>query len=382
VAQASASPARCDVPTRPFTESVEGGELLDGATGRTWLRLEWRALAQALDAAAARDRRRALVAALAARAARELSATPVERARERSLDVHEGMPEYTAWRLVGDAVRAAHGDARDARDAHDVRDVRDVRELRDAGDPRGVARRRALAAVLRAAEQDTIETWTRSFAYRTGPAYGLLLDAMRPSWRRALQRDDALALVSVALDAARSHAPVPRVLATALAEPARVANDAATRAALDRVARRLLTPFDPDGIAAAERARDVRRAAVRDSLVARFATGATLRLRPRALAVRFDPRGQVVLPGIGTVMRGFGWTGDGGAMLDAPAGALVSPPWDEVRVPLDEAAQGALAAGGEGTRAAQSLAGHGWTLSLPAGWRWRREGASWVVEPP
>jgi hypothetical protein len=76
-------------------------------------------------------------------------ATPEEATRERSLDIVEGMAEYTGWRLSGSSP--------DALPDH----VRDLPE----GDE---------------------SSWVRGFPYHTGPAYGYLLDACGRGWRRAL----------------------------------------------------------------------------------------------------------------------------------------------------------------------------------------------------
>jgi hypothetical protein len=62
---------------------------LDGAADRTWMRLEWRALARAL---ATRDRE-AVAAALAFRAKRNVE-------EERLLEMNEGLAEYTGFALA------------------------------------------------------------------------------------------------------------------------------------------------------------------------------------------------------------------------------------------------------------------------------------------
>jgi hypothetical protein len=56
----------------------------------------------------------------------------------------------------------------------------------------------------------------RSFAYATGPAYGLLLDKYRPAWKRQLQDGPSL---SDLLQGA-SHIPLPPNLGDAAAKRA------------------------------------------------------------------------------------------------------------------------------------------------------------------
>ena len=62
---------------------------------------------------------------------------------------------------------------------------------------------------------------------------------------------------------------------------------------------------------------------------------------------------------------------------DPAAGALVSPTWSWIQVPLG----GVVVE--DGTLAAQRvLEGDGWRLTLPPGWRITRSGARVEVRPP
>jgi hypothetical protein len=114
-----------------------------------------------------------------------------------------------------------------------------------------------------------------------------------------------------------------------------------------------------------------------DELRARFVDGPTLRLRPGALRLSFDPRGQVPLGAAGTVMADVAWRGEGGAELHAAEGALITPDWSELRLPLD----GAQPPEGRLTRTLE-LSRPGWKLVLPAGWRLSASGGSTVAAPP
>ena len=87
------------LPSMAYDEGGAAAGLLDGPEGRTWLRLELRALSDALQSSGKR-RARAVSDASAFRAARYAAASDDERERERALDVTEGLPEYTAWVLT------------------------------------------------------------------------------------------------------------------------------------------------------------------------------------------------------------------------------------------------------------------------------------------
>jgi hypothetical protein len=151
------------LPKPVYNETGAGTELLDGPIGRTWLRLELRALAVAL-ADSGPAGRRAVRDAVAFHARRSRAATAVERERERALELVEGLPEYSAWRLSG----ATAGD---------------------------------VAVVLRAPEPEG-QSFVRRFAYLTGPAYGFLLDR-EGSWRgRLTVRSDLATMLREGTDTA------------------------------------------------------------------------------------------------------------------------------------------------------------------------------------
>jgi hypothetical protein len=312
----------------PNEAGVTGDDLLDGPDGRLWLQLEWRALARALEAeGAARDR--ALLAALVFRARRYAAASPEERRRERLLDVHEGVAEYTAWRLTGsDPLR--------------------------------------LAARLRA-EAPRRRSYVRSFAYYTGPAYGLLLDARSPGWTHRFRTSPNLQLAA---------------LATLRAPPGWLSEwlEGTCCEGLDELrslARREGRLHGHDSLRRSELARWRDHLALLELARKRFLQGPTLRLRPGPLNIVFDPAGQLPLGEAGTVMSGLHWGSADGAELLAPRGALVTRDWQELIVPLGRVAPR------EGTLEAPiTLEGEGWTLRLPALWRLSRDGESWVVGPP
>jgi len=128
---------------------------LDTAEGRLWLQLEWRALAAALietgpaQIAAIRD-------ALAFRAWRQ-SRFANARNAEAGQEIAEGVPEYTGVMTGEPDVQAARW-----------------------------------RAVARLARPDTTISFVRSFAYTSGPGYGLLLDERLPGWRSRLNAQSDL----------------------------------------------------------------------------------------------------------------------------------------------------------------------------------------------
>lgn len=251
------------------TEAGEGGDLLDGEQGRLWLFLELRALGRAITANGD-ARRDAARDALLFRAVRDSIAHPAERARLDSLDLMEGVPSYTAWRLT-------------------------------------LAEPAVLAARLDSAPQ-LATSWVRGIAYETGPAYGYLLDALAGEvWRAAFIGGERL----------------PTILSTVLGS---------TPYALDLRGRARLYGYD--AISRTERARAIANARRLDSLRTRFVTSTALRLVPGSLRISFDPGGQYPIGGSGTVMMNFRWAADDGAELVATGGALVSPTWNWFQVPL------------------------------------------------
>ncbi len=136
---------------------------LDTVEGRLWLQLEWRALAAAL-AAQGDAQTQAIRDALAFRAYRHRLFPGSDRT-EASLEIAEGVPEYTGAL---------------------------------AGEPdRDSARWRAIG---RLTTPDAGVSFIRFFAYISGPPYGLLLDERMPGWRKQLdEKSDLSALLASTL---------------------------------------------------------------------------------------------------------------------------------------------------------------------------------------
>lgn len=171
---------------------------LDDAAGRYWLRLEWRALAKALETKS----KSAVADALLFRAKRrDLIAEAAE--QERLLEIHEGLAEYTGTALAEPKVakRAPHV----------------VDKLRRA---------------------DKGEGFMRGFAYTSGPAWGAVIELRDPKWTRTLKpADDLGALASRAWRLTAKGDAEARALAydgaaLRIAENERAARRQAERAAL------------------------------------------------------------------------------------------------------------------------------------------------------
>lgn len=128
-------------------------EHLDRPDARLWLRLEWRALREAL-LAEGEARETAVEDALAFRARRH-ALYPDGVSEEIALEENEGLAEYTGFRASGLPDWAQRARAAFQLDEHDAR-----------------ARRNPVV---------------RNFAYASGPAYGLLLDEADPGWRDGLR---------------------------------------------------------------------------------------------------------------------------------------------------------------------------------------------------
>jgi hypothetical protein len=128
---------------------------LDTEQGRLWLQLEWRALAAAL-AEKGPSQAQAIRDALAFRARRRRLFPGTGRS-EASLEIAEGIPEYTGYA---------------------------------AGMPdRDSARWRAISKLT---DPDPTFSFVRSFSYTSGPAYGLLLDERLPGWRAKVTKQSDL----------------------------------------------------------------------------------------------------------------------------------------------------------------------------------------------
>ncbi len=274
-------------------------EHLDAGDGRYWLRLEWRALARALRESG-QPRTLAVRDALAFRQARH-KLYPASVEDERAQEITEGLAAYTGTVLAAQSAADAIASAID---------------------------------LLVNTEAAALEaSFVRTFAYMSGPAYGLLLDASSPGWTRRVRGTDDLG----------------RLVMGALAvQPATDATASATR-------------YGGAEIRASEQQREQERQQRFAELRQRFVDGPVLVI-PGGGSGMSDSRGAAVIPGIGTVYFGpFRASGDWGT-LEADKGVLVASDGRSRRV-------SAPVRRDDGT-----FAGDGWTFKAAAGWV-VREGA-------
>ena len=153
-----------------FPANNTSNDHLDTVDGRVSLQLELRALAAALRTTGD-ERTRAMTDAVSFRAARR-AAFPGAEEKERGLENNEGLAEYTGWALRGTTAEES---------------------------------RQTLARRLEKLDPNT--SFVRGFAYETGPAYGLLLDALKPGWTREYKVTDDLAKVLADVGGLKPAAP-------------------------------------------------------------------------------------------------------------------------------------------------------------------------------
>jgi len=282
---------------------------LDKPDARIRMRLEWRALAAALRAGDPSSRNGAIVDALTFRTwRRQLGADAAN--EEDALERNEGLAEYTGRKL-------------------------------------GAGKQALSYMLIDLAEAEHGDSFVRSFAYHTGPAYGFLLDAIEPHWRTRLNAHSSL---SALLAQAIGWSPPADVAAVARQEGAR---------------------YGASRIVAEERARGQR---LRQKL-ARWKRGLVDRpvlvLPFVAMHIQFNPNTLMALPPYETVYPTLR-VSDRWGVLDVQHGALVDSNWSHVQVAI-------------GTDfSATHPAGPGWTLELAPGWTLvpgKRKG-DWILHGP
>lgn len=279
---------------------------LDLLEGRIWLQLEWRALATALEATEEVEERKAIFDALIFRAYRR-SLFAGAAAAERSLEMHEGLAEYTGYRLAAPRDKDAH----------------------DAAKEDAVARERA-ALILRQRSQ-TFPTFVRSFAYISGPAYGILLDKFHEGWRKQAATGDFGELLAAGIGVFE----IPDDLASE------------ARARAER--------YDGAALITAENKREEERRAEQAKYEQQFVTGPIVFIPLRNMRMSFNPNAVVPLGDHGTVYGRITIT-DVWGELTAEEGLLVGKDWRTATLAAGEAAQAGM------------IAGPGWKLTLKSGW--------------
>jgi hypothetical protein len=270
--------------------STASAEHLDSVDGRYWMRLEWRALARALRESP-EPRALAVREALAFRQARHRG-FPDKAETERALEINEGLASYTGTVLAA---------------------------------PSGADAIARTLDLLAGAEDG--ESFVRTFAYTSGPAYGLLLDVASPGWVRTVRATDDPAVLLM------------RALAI---EPVADAAAAAVR-------------YGGPELRAAEAQREQQRQARIAELRRQFVDGPVL-VMPGGGGGVSNSLGATVIPDIGTIYFGaYRMTGEWGA-LEADKGVLVSTDGRTRHLPAPS------------RRDETTISGDGWTLKVAAGW--------------
>lgn len=262
---------------------------LDSVEGRIWLQLEWRALREAL-LCKREDRGRAIQDALVFRTYRRMLFPDAE-SEERALEMNEGLAEYTGVKLSGT--------------------------------------RNSLPKEL--ADAENKESFVRSFAYVSGPAYGVLLDETKQDWRKDLKpTDDLGSLMQKAFS---------------IVIPEDIKGSAETGAV--NYGAGLLRAKETQK----EESRQKRIAQYR----ARLIDGPVLIIPLREMNVQFNPNNLQPIEGFGTVYPDMRIT-DVWGILTVTDGALMSSGWDKVHVSAPSNPED------------RPLKGDGWTLELNDGW--------------
>jgi hypothetical protein len=263
---------------------------MDTLDGRYTMQLEWRALDAALAATTDTDRRARIADALAFRAAR-YRRFPTAEQNEAALERNEGLAEYTGM-MVGNRAPA---------------------------DRLAVARK---DLAIHAGDAGL----TRSFAYATGPAYGLLLDRYRPDWRREIV-----------------HGGAPAAwLAAALHIDMTAGSEVEPRA----------TRYDGAALMASEHARAAAHAKRVAAYISQLVAGPVLQLPLKHAKVQFNPSNLLSLGDAGTVYPTMHVSADWGT-IDVDGGALLTSDWSRLSVAVPQS-------GVHGGK----LHGKGWTLQL------------------
>ena len=281
-----------------FPASNPSNNHLDSLEGRLWLQLEWRALRQALTHQGI-EARNALSDAIVFRLHRQ-ALFQGSASSERDLEMNEGLAEYTGVKLRGTT------------DAESVEYI--VKQLQSF---------------------EQTKTFVRSFAYVTGPAYGLLLDKAGANWRKGLTPKDDFARLAQKLYSIKM--------------PPDLRQKAEARA----------LKYDGETLRASETERENRRRNRLADLRARLVDGPVLIIPlTQETSFSFDPNNLESLDGVGTVYPTMRVSGPWGILtVTRDALMILGEGVSKVHVPAPADAS------------AQKIEATGWQLELKEGWR-------------
>jgi hypothetical protein len=186
-------------------------------------------------------------------------------------------------------------------------------------------------AVKRVEWQMNVRTFARSFAYATGPAYGLLLDRLVSNWRElAIKGYNPSEVLKL-----RLHWVAPKDLITATESRA--------------------TEYDGKSLRASEEARENSRHELFNKYRGLLVDGPIFWLPNAHMNVQQDPENLIQYENIGTVYPRVRVVADWG-ILQVSKAALIDPDRRGVAVPAPFKTSGIL------------VQGDGWALQLKEGW--------------
>jgi hypothetical protein len=214
------------------------------------------------------------------------------------MEMHEGLAEYTGIRLCG-----LNADSSRKYLAGDLYETRT-----NAG------------------------SFISTFAYWSGPAYGLLLDEYGVNWRKDLTPDMDLGKL---LQAA-SGIELPE-------NPGAAAEEIAAR-------------YDGATVQAEELVREQEHNRKLADFRARLVDGPVMILPLIKMNLQYDPRGMVSMDSLGTVYLTIKISDAWGILDVSSGGALMATTWTSLRVPAPT------------DTTAQQVKGDGWTLQLSEEW--------------
>ena len=276
-----------------FPSSGAANNHLDSRDGRMWLQLEWRALAAAL-MSRGKQRHQAIADALLFRAYRR-AVFPQAASEEREMEMHEGLAEYTGVRLSG---------------SPNLNQYVVDKDLKEAAQK---------------------QTFVRSFAYASGPAYGILLDETKTNWRKNLKKEDDLG----SLLQKRLSIKLPQNI--------------------EQAAKLRAKNYDSDKLRAFETERENNRQKLLAEYRVKLVDGAVLQLPILKMSMQMNPGTLVPLEPIGTVYPDIRIV-DAWGILTVTKGALIKSDFSKIYVSAPS------------SLSAPSIQGDGWTLELNAGW--------------
>ncbi|MFH2035427.1 MAG: hypothetical protein ABIJ45_03410 [Candidatus Zixiibacteriota bacterium] len=277
-----------------FPSRIPENSHLDKAIARTWLKLEWLALKEALNSDG-KDKYKAITNALLFRKYRHLL-YPNSRNSERQLENHEGLAEYTGMILSG------------------YSDEERIREM-----------------TARLNSYMDADSYINSFAYWSGPAYGILLFEKNQKWNLDFAKYDNLGDY------------LQKLYKVNLSED------------IETLAKIEMSRFGGEEILALENKLEVEKLEVINNYKKYLISDNSLQLNLSQFNIQYEPAKLISLEGYGTIYPNLRLTDEWG-VLEAKDGALMNSSWSMVTVSKPDSITGDIAYG------------HGWTLAINSDW--------------